>query len=74
VLWGWLLAQGMHIHFAHRTFSWTNEARGKAAVHCVIIGFGLEDRPGKVIYEYDNIRGEPHAVPAATSTPTSSMH
>ena len=20
VLWGWLLAQGMHIHFAHRTF------------------------------------------------------
>jgi hypothetical protein len=26
VLWGWLLAQGVHIHFAHRTFSWTNEA------------------------------------------------
>ncbi len=62
VLWGWLLAQGVHIHFAHRTFSWTNEAKGKAAVHCVIIGFGLEDRPGKVIYEYDDIRGEPHAV------------
>ncbi len=69
VLWGWLLAQGMHIHFAHRTFSWTNEARGKAAVHCVIIGFGLEDRPGKVIYEYDNIRGEPHAVPASNINP-----
>lgn len=39
VLWGWLLAQGMHIHFAHRTFQWSNEARGVAAVHCVIIGF-----------------------------------
>ena len=69
VLWGWMLAQGVHIHFAHRTFSWTNEARGKAAVHCVIIGFGLEDRPGKVIYEYDNIKGEPHAVPAANINP-----
>jgi hypothetical protein len=27
VLWGWLLAQGVHIHFAHRTFSWSNEAQ-----------------------------------------------
>ncbi|WP_372827158.1 class I SAM-dependent DNA methyltransferase, partial [Polaromonas sp.] len=69
VLWGWLLAQGVHIHFAHRTFSWNNEARGKAAVHCVIIGFGLQDRPGKIIYEYDDIRGEPHAVPAANINP-----
>jgi hypothetical protein len=64
VLWGWLLAQGIHIHFAHRTFSWNNEVRGKAAVHCVIVGFELEDRPGKMIYEYENIKGEPHAVPA----------
>ncbi|MDD5324315.1 MAG: class I SAM-dependent DNA methyltransferase, partial [Polaromonas sp.] len=69
VLWGWLLAQGIHIHFAHRTFSWSNEARGKAAVHCVIIGFGLENRPGKVIYEYDDIKGDPHAVPAANINP-----
>jgi hypothetical protein len=69
VLWGWLLAQGVHIHFAHRTFAWSNEARGKAAVHCVIVGFGLEDRPGKVIYEYADIKGEPHAVPAANINP-----
>ena len=69
VLWGWLLAQGVHIHFAHRTFSWSNEAKGKAAVHCVIIGFGLEDRPGKVIYEYDDIKGDPHAVPVANINP-----
>lgn len=69
VLWGWLLAQGVHIHFAHRTFSWSNEARGKAAVHCVIVGFGLEDRPSKVIYEYEDIKGEPHAVPAKNINP-----
>lgn len=69
VLWGWLLAQGIHIHFAHRTFSWTNEASGKAAVHCIIIGFGLEDRPNKVIFEYSDIKGEPHAVPASHINP-----
>ena len=69
VLWNWLLTQGVHINFAHRTFSWTNEAAGKAAVHCVIIGFGLEDRPGKVIYEYVDIKGLPHATPATNINP-----
>jgi hypothetical protein len=59
----------MHIQFAYRTFNWSNEARGKAAVHCVIIGFGLEDLPGKVIYEYDDIKGDPHPVPAAHINP-----
>lgn len=46
-LWGWMLSQGVKIHFAHRTFSWSNEARGKAAVHCVIIGFGLQEAAEK---------------------------
>jgi len=68
-LWGWLLAQGVKIHFAHRTFSWSNEARGKAAVHCVIVGFGLGDVAAKTIYEYEDIRGEPHAVAAANINP-----
>ncbi|GBU14833.1 methylase [Polaromonas sp.] len=69
VLWSWLLAQGLHIQFAHRTFSWSNEAKGKAAVHCVIVGFGLEDRPDKVIYEYEDTKGKPHAVLAAHINP-----
>lgn len=69
VLWGWLLAQGVHIHFAHRTFSWSNEARGKAAVHCVIVGFGLEVRSGGVIYEYEDVKGDPHAVAAKSINP-----
>lgn len=59
----------MKIHFAHRTFSWNNEARGKAAVHCVIVGFGLGEVAGKTIYEYADIHGEPHAVVAANINP-----
>ena len=69
VLWGWLLSQGIHIQFAHRTFSWSNEAKGNAVVHCVIIGFGLEDRPNKVIFEYVDIKGEPHPINAANINP-----
>ena len=69
VLWGWMLAQGIKIHFAHRTFSWSNEARGNAAVHCVIVGFGLQDVPNKSIYEYVDIKGESHAVKANDINP-----
>lgn len=64
VLWGEMQRLGMHTHFAHRTFQWTNEASGKAAVHCVIVGFGPEDQAVKTIYEYEDIKGLPHAVPA----------
>jgi len=63
VLWGEMQRLGMHTHFAHRTFQWTNEASGKAAVHCVIVGFGPQDQAVKTIYEYEDIKGLPHAVP-----------
>jgi hypothetical protein len=69
VLWGWMLAQGIKIHFAHRTFSWSNEARGKAAVHCVIVGFAAHDIVEKTIFEYDEIKGEPHALAAKNINP-----
>ena len=39
-LWEKLLNEyKVHIDFAHRTFKWNSEAKEKAAVHCVIIGF-----------------------------------
>lgn len=69
VLWGWMLSQGVKIQFAHRTFSWNNEARGNAAVHCVIVGFGLQDVAEKTIYEYEDIKGEPHAIRAKNINP-----
>ena len=50
------------IHFAHRTFSWSNEAKGKAAVHVVIIGFANFDTSNKTIYEYESIKSEPQAI------------
>jgi hypothetical protein len=49
----------MFIHFAHTTFNWTNEAKGKAAVHCVIVGFASFDIKSKELYVYDDIRSDP---------------
>jgi hypothetical protein len=54
VLWSYLLQNyRLKIHFAHRTFVWANEASGKAHVHVVIIGFGLDDAPTKFLFDYD---------------------
>ena len=69
VLWGWMLAKGMKIQFAHRTFQWSNDAKGVAAVHCVIIGCGTDDLPGKVIFEYPDIKDEPVAHAAKNINP-----
>ena len=69
VLWSYLLAQGMHIQFAHRTFQWSNEAPGKAAVHCVIIGFGYDDAKQKHLFEYADIKGHPHEITAQNINP-----
>ena len=60
VLWSELYRLGMHIHFAHRTFKWSNEARGNAAVHCVIVGFGPTRGTQCRLFDYSKIDGDPH--------------
>jgi hypothetical protein len=57
------------IHFAHRTFAWSSEARGKAAVHCVIIGFAVFDTKSKPLYDYDDIKADPHEIIVANISP-----
>ena len=54
LVWGLLFARfKVKIHFAHRTFPWISEARGKAHVHVVIIGFGAFDVATKRLYDYE---------------------
>jgi hypothetical protein len=56
ILWGYLHSFGIQINFAHRTFSWSNEGKANAAVHCVIIGFCLDRKDtNKKLYFYDDI-------------------
>jgi hypothetical protein len=54
VLWNPLFQHfRLKIAFAHRTFAWQSEARGKAHVHVVIVGFATFDATNKRIYDYE---------------------
>ncbi|GAA5057757.1 N-6 DNA methylase [Erythrobacter westpacificensis] len=52
---------GLEIAFAHRTFNWGSEARGKAHVHVVIVGLAHRDHepPEKRLFSYPDIKGDP---------------
>lgn len=60
IIWKYLInTLDVEIHFAHQTFQWNNEAKGKAAVYCVIIGFSCMKGLPKTLFSYPNIKGEP---------------
>ena len=72
ILWTELLKLNIKLHFAHRTFRWSNEDKGVAAVHCVIMGFAtvgealattIEAKASPTVcrlFDYgDDIAGEP---------------
>jgi hypothetical protein len=70
ILWGHMLHKyNIKIHFAHRTFKWSNEAKGNAAVYCVIVGFASFDTLNKSIFEYEDIKGEAHEIKAKNINP-----
>ncbi len=56
-----LAGMGCEVDFGHRTFKWTSEAPGAAAVHCVIVGFSNTQRPNKRrrLFSYPSITGQP---------------
>jgi hypothetical protein len=61
VLWSELSHRygDVSIRFAHRTFAWESEAKGKAHVHVVIIGFGQRHPARRRLFEYALLNGEP---------------
>jgi type I restriction-modification system DNA methylase subunit len=70
ILWSLLFNHyKIKIHFAHQTFSWRNEAKGNAAVHCVIIGFANFDTNNKRVFEYENVKGEPQELKVKNINP-----
>lgn len=49
------------IAFAHQTFAWGSEARGKAAVHVVVLGLEPRDRAraNRQLFSYPDKKGDP---------------
>jgi hypothetical protein len=68
-LWAPLFSRGIKIAFAHRTFKWSNEARGNAAVFCVIIGFMKVEPAKKRLFDYIHVTGEPSELRVGNITP-----
>lgn len=74
VLWSELVKYNIKIFFAHRTFKWSNEARGNAAVYVVIVGlvFSSNDNstvPSKRLFDYTDVKGEPLAMQTKNINP-----
>ena len=70
ILWEQMLNKyNIKIHFAHRTFKWSNEAKSNAAVYCVIIGFANFDTESKSIFDYEDIKGEAHEIKVKNINP-----
>ena len=61
----------LEIAFAHRTFAWGSDARGKAHVHVVIIGLDRREqaRADKRLFSYPDINGEPTETSHAVISP-----
>lgn len=65
-LFGPLFNAGWRIRFAHRTFAWTSEAPGAAAVHCIITGFDRQTkgangqyRTPTRVFSYTHVKADP---------------
>jgi len=55
LLWPFVLKNDLEISFAHRSFKWTNNAKGGAAVICVVIGVRRKCEMPKYLF-YDAVR------------------
>ena len=71
LLWPRLFASGLEIAFAHRTFAWGSDARGKAHVHVMIIGLDRREnrRSDKRLFSYSDLNGEPEESRHAALSP-----
>jgi len=70
IMWPAIYDCGVHINFAHRTFSWSNESAGQAIVHVVIIGLSAETGSGVYpIWTYETVKSEPTKMTAKNINP-----
>ncbi len=70
LLWPHLLdREHLSIRFAHRTFRWSNEARGNAAVHCIIVGLGRGESGQSRLFEYADPKADPSELVVDTINP-----
>ena len=58
-LWEPLLANGININFAHKSFKWKNGLSNDASVYVCVIGFAYYNVVDKKLFTYDTPASEP---------------
>jgi len=58
LLWPYIYSHGLEIFFAWKSFKWTNNAKGKAGVTCVIIGISNKSSAGKYLFGNNNQKNQ----------------
>ncbi|KAB1554234.1 class I SAM-dependent DNA methyltransferase [Corynebacterium sp. 319] len=53
MLWPSIFAHGVHIHFAHTSFKWENNAKGAAGVTVVVVGLSTATKAERFIFNED---------------------
>lgn len=60
LLWPRVLTGGIEIYFAHQPFQWSNQAKGKAGVTCVIIGLSVNPSGQRRLYSTEGVHTVSH--------------
>jgi hypothetical protein len=58
-IWTPVLEAGVTLKFAHHSFKWDSEAKGKAAVFVVVIGLSFKNSRNKRLFTYSKTSSEP---------------
>jgi hypothetical protein len=70
IIWPVIFDCGVHINFAHRTFSWSNDSAGQAIVHVVIVGISSGESSGSYpLWAYESVKSEPIETTASNINP-----
>ncbi len=63
ILWPNIFNKNLEIGFAHKSFSWTNSAKSKAKVICVIIGIRQASNKHVILFDGDTSKSVPSLSP-----------
>jgi type II restriction/modification system DNA methylase subunit YeeA len=74
LLWGPILELGIELSFAYKSFKWTNNAKNKAGVSCVILGLRKVNNSKKFIYEASIVKEVKNITPYLTEGKFVNLH
>ncbi len=73
LMWPLIYGAGVEVAFAYQSFAWTNHARGRAGVTCVIIGLSTKPQERRLLFDGDHAQRVPNIGPYLMATPRNTI-